>query len=196
MIHPSAEVHETATIHPMARIDVFVTIGPLVTVGAYTIIGPGCMIGCPPELKGYPGPGFGVVIGEGCYLTKSVVVDSGTTAPTRIDDGAYLMSGSHVGHDAYIGKEVTMSPKAVVGGHCHIWAYAVMGIGSGTHQHTELPPGAMLGAGAFLTKKCQPEPFTIYIGNGQRLRENTKAIEAVGEEKERYWRGLWEEHKN
>lgn len=179
MIHPFSDIHPRAVIHPTATICSFVVIGPGVYIGENAYIGPGCIIGMPPEVKGYEGEGQGVRIHKNARLTKNVVVDSGGILATNIMENAFLMSSVHIGHDSYIGKHATLSPHAVVGGYCEVWDYAVMGINSAMHQHTKLPPGAMLGAFAFMTKKCKPEPFQIYIGNGIRLRENTKAIEAI-----------------
>lgn len=159
-------------IHPSAIIYPGVVIEP----GAY--IGPCCMIGGAPEVTGYTGPQMGVIIRTGARLEGLVTVDAGTNRPTEVC-AAHLMKHCHVGHDAIIQNGVVMSPGAVVGGHSVIWEKAVMGIGSAIHQNHELAPGAMLGMRAILPKSVKTEPFTIYIGSGQRLRENSKLLNSI-----------------
>lgn len=158
--------HETAVIYP----------GVVIEDGAY--IGPFCMIGGTPEIKGYTGPQAGVIIRTGAVLEGFVTIDAGSERPTEVK-AAYLMKKAHVGHDALIMNNAVLSPGAIVGGHSIVWDYAVLGMGAAIHQKHEIAPGAMLGALSFLPKKVITEPFTIYIGSGQRQRENSKLLNSL-----------------
>lgn len=175
-------------IHPSAIIYPGVVIEP----GAY--IGPCCMIGGPPEITGYTGPQMGVIIRTGARLEGMITVDAGTVRPTEVG-AAHLMKHCHVGHDAIVMAGVVMSPGATVGGHSVIWEKAVMGIGSAIHQNHELAPGAMLGMRCILPKSVKTEPFTIYIGNGQRLRQNTKLLNELPEAEIERMYDLWENRR-
>ena len=58
-------------IHPTALIADNVLIGENIYIGPY------CVIGFPPEWKGYETQSKGVVIGDGVRLTGLVTVDAG-----------------------------------------------------------------------------------------------------------------------
>ena len=49
-----------------------------------------------------------------------------------------------------------------------------MGLGSITHQFTQLPPYSMLGMGTIVTKKSIIEPFSIYVGNPAKFLKINK----------------------
>ena len=164
---------ENSYIDKLARIHDNVNIDEAVYVGAF------CLIGSSPEIKGFTGPGYGVVIRSGTTLTGFSTVDAGSKIATEIGRNCLIMKHCHIGHDVVIGNNVTMSPYACVGGHSVIWPYAVMGMHSVIHQNHELAPGAMLGMGCVLPKSAKTEPFTIYTGNGQRLRDNYKLIDSL-----------------
>lgn len=175
-------------IYPQGNItaaDVISDVEQLINFMSYYIhpsakIGPGCLIGGMPDSKGVNLlSGVNVSIGEGVILTKNVVVDAGTVRPTTVGARCFLSSFSYVAHDAILMHDVVLSPGAHVLGHCTIWPYAVLGDNAVIHQQHELAPGAMLAMGCVLPKSVQTEPFTIYVGNGQRLRENTKLLKEL-----------------
>src|SRR3954465_5382158 len=117
-------------IHPTAQI------GPNVIIGKNNYIGPYCIIGFPPEHKGYwNAPSYGVVIGDNNVLTGLVTIDAGTEQPTLIADGCWFLKHSHVGHDSAIGDNVTVSCGAKIGGHCLIEPKCNIGLNAVIHQH-------------------------------------------------------------
>lgn len=172
-------IHPSAIIHP----------GCIIEPGVY--IGPCCVIGAPSEITGYTGAQYGVIIRTGARLEGLISVDAGSHRPTEIK-AAHIMKHAHVGHDAIIMDGVVMSPGAVVGGHSVVYDKAVMGIRSAIHQNHELAPGAMLGMGCVLPKSVQTEPFTIYVGSGQRLRENSKLLKELPQKEVERLYALWE----
>lgn len=157
------EIHETAIIYPG------VTIGHNVTIGAF------CIIGAPAETKKHHGHGFGVVIGNNVTIHGHATIDAGSTRPTIIDDGAYIMKTVHIGHDAIIHKEVTISPHVVVGGFVEIHKQTNIGMNATIHQRVTIPSKCMVGMSAVITKKTPLEPNTVLVGNPARItRSNNK----------------------
>jgi UDP-N-acetylglucosamine acyltransferase len=84
-------------------------IGPNVIIEDDVYIGPYCIIGFPPEWKGKEDQDFGVLIKKGTRITGMVTVDSGAEKQTVIGENCYLMKHSHVGHDAQLRDNVTLS---------------------------------------------------------------------------------------
>ena len=158
------DIHETAVIYPG------VTIGHNVTIGAF------CIIGAPAESKRHEGEdGFGVVIGNNVTIHGHATIDAGAERPTIIDDGAYIMKTVHIGHDAIIHKNVTISPQAVIGGFVEIHEETNIGMNATIHQRVTIPSKCMVGMSAVITKKTPLEPNTVLVGNPARItRSNNK----------------------
>lgn len=138
-IHPTAVIHHTAVIYD----------GVIIMENAY--IGPFCVIGAPPEMR-QSTESKGVFIGANTRLEKAVVVDGGCQKMTIIECDCMIMSGAHIGHDASIAARVTISPKAVIGGHVRIEEEANIGMLAGIHQHQVIGFRAMVGGGAFVSR--------------------------------------------
>lgn len=158
------KIHETAVIYPG------VTVGHNVTIGAF------CIIGAPAESKRHEGQdGFGVVIGNNVTIHGHATIDAGAERPTIIDDGAYIMKTVHIGHDAIIHKDVTISPQAVIGGFVEIHEETNIGMNATIHQRVTIPAKCMVGMSAVITKKTPLEPNVVLIGNPARIiRSNNK----------------------
>jgi UDP-N-acetylglucosamine acyltransferase len=171
-IHPKANIHETAYIHPTA------VIYADVTINANAYIGPYCVIGAPPEIRDYDGPGYGVVIGAGTRLEKHVVVDAGSEAPTIINVDCILMSGVHIGHDCFIHQNCTISAHACLAGHVFVEVYATIGINASIHQHQTIGAYAMVGAGCVIARSSSVPRLAKVVGNPARIiGRNDFAIE-------------------
>jgi UDP-N-acetylglucosamine acyltransferase len=145
-------------IHPTA------IIYPNVIIEEDCYIGPYCIIGAPAEWKGHEEESKGVVIKKGSRLTGLVTVDSGTYKPTIICDNCYLMKHSHVGHDATIKENVTISCGAKIGGGVLIDEHCNIGLNAVIHQKVWIPEGCMIGASAFIGKKTILQPYRKYAG--------------------------------
>ena len=130
-------------IHPTA------IIGEFVTIEDNCYIGPYCIIGFPAEWKRKEHNGCGVLIKSGSRLTGLVTVDSGVEQMTIIGNDCYLMKHSHVGHDAVIKDNVTISCGAKI---------AVI------HQKVKVPEGCMIGAAGFVGKKSVLDTYCKYAG--------------------------------
>lgn len=148
-------IHETAIIYPG------VVIGENVYIGAY------CIIGAPAENKKTwnDGSKAKVYIGDNAIIHGHVTIDSGTEQTTYIGSDTFIMKGCHIGHDAFIGIGVTMSPHTLIGGFARIGLRTNMGMGSVVHQRVQVPEGCMIGMNTTITKKSILEPHGVYIGS-------------------------------
>ena len=145
-IHPTAIIYDNVTIEE----DCY--------------IGPYCIIGAPAEWKGHEHESKGVRIGSGSRLTGMVTVDAGAESPTVIGKNCYLMKHSHVGHDAILSNNVTLSCGAKVGGHAIVMDNCNIGLNAVIHQKVIVPEGCMIGASAFIGKKTILQPYRKYAG--------------------------------
>jgi UDP-N-acetylglucosamine acyltransferase len=145
-------------IHPTA------IIYPNVELGENNYIGPYCIIGAPAESRGNWGAQGKVIIGNNNRFTGMVTIDGGMESVTIVCDNTFMMKGAHVGHDAIIGDDVTISCGAKVGGHAVIGIGTNIGLNAVIHQRVKVPSGCMIGASAFVGKKSVLKPFHKYAG--------------------------------
>ena len=144
-------------IHPTAIIGDNVILGDNNYIGAY------CIIGDPAEHKKFWGEKKGtVIIGDNNIITGLVTIDAGTEEPTIIESNCFIMKHAHIGHDCWIGSNVTISCGAKIGGHSIIKPYSNIGLNAVLHQFTTIERGCMIGASAFI--KGETEEFTKYAG--------------------------------
>jgi UDP-N-acetylglucosamine acyltransferase len=173
-------------IHPTAIIGKDVVLGSGNYIGAFclivgkTIVGDNnhfeayCSVGTEPEHKEYFGePNQGVVIGNYNTIREFVTIHSGCEKPTIIHNNIILLRGCYVGHDSTIYDNCTISADVLIGGHCLLGYSVNMGLGSICHQYTKIGSYAMIGMGAIITKKLQPQCFGVYVGNPAKyIKEN------------------------
>jgi UDP-N-acetylglucosamine acyltransferase len=178
-------------IHPTAVVGEAVHMGDGNVVGPYAVllgpsrigddnwIGPHATLGAPAERRAGPHPaawdgepgggdlaGGGVEIGCDNVIREYVSVHQGSVGPTRLGDGGYLMTGSHLGHDCVVGDEVTIASAVQIAGGCHVWAWVGLGLGAVVHQDTVVGPGAMIGMGSPV--RGVVDPFSLMVGNPAR----------------------------
>ena len=156
-------------IHPTA------IIADNVVIGDNCYIGPYCLIGEPAEWKSRENESKGVIIGNNVRITGHVTIDSGVEKETWIADGCYIMKAVHIGHDAVIKDNVTLSCHALIGGHVIVEQDCNLGLGCIIHQKQTIPYGCMIGMGTVVTKKTEMMPNSKYVGNPARyLSPNVK----------------------
>ncbi|MBV7534064.1 hypothetical protein [Chitinophaga sp. sic0106] len=156
-------------IHPTA------VIGPNVTMGTGNYIGPYCVIGMPAEHRGKwdPANPGDVVIGDNCRITGHVTIDAGMEGYTYIGDNAFIMKHAHVGHDAQIHNDVTISCGAKIGGHTVVEHHATIGLNAVIHQRHHIGAMSMIGMGAVVPLKVEIDEGGVYAGNPARyIRQN------------------------
>ena len=147
-------------IHPTAIIYPGVDIGKNVYIGAY------CIVGAPAESKKHwLQEGKGVLIMDNTIINGHVTIDEGTENTTIIGSDCFIMKGVHIGHDAYIYNNVTLSPHVLIGGHAVIGENTNMGMGSIVHQRCKVPKGCMIGMGSIVTKKSEMWENGVFVGS-------------------------------
>jgi UDP-N-acetylglucosamine acyltransferase len=163
-------IAQTATVGREARIGRDVTIGPYCVIEDHAAIGDGCVIGphvviygCTRLAEGcrvHAGAVLGdlpqdfhstgeesfVEIGAETTIREHVTIHRASKpgGVTRIGRKCFLMAGSHVGHDALVGDEVTLVNQVLIGGHAQVGDRAVLGGGSMLHQFARVGRLAML----------------------------------------------------
>ena len=162
-IHPDAVIHPTAFVHPTA------VIYANVEICAMAYIGPYCVIGAPPEIRGYQGSGQGVIIGTRTRLEKHVVVDAGYKVRTNVSADCLIMSGVYIGHDCWVRPECTISAHACIAGHVYVDEYATIGINASIHQHQTIRAYAMVGAGCVVARSSSVPRLAKVVGNPARI---------------------------
>jgi UDP-N-acetylglucosamine acyltransferase len=178
--------NEDNEIHPTAIIGKDVVMGKGNKIGAYCIITGDtkignnnvfesfCVIGSEPEHKAYFGkPNKGVFIGCDNVIREYVTINAGCERTTRLTNNCIMLRGSHLGHDAIVEKNVTISCNVLVGGHSIIGSGANLGLGAILHQFSKIGCYSMIGMGTIVTKKSNIQCFGTYVGNPAKyIKEN------------------------
>jgi UDP-N-acetylglucosamine acyltransferase len=186
-IHPRAFVGDGVTLGVDVTIGPnAVLLGPL-TVGDRVWIGPGAVIGTPPEIStleqnaAWDGElaHHGVIIGDDVVIRELVTISQGSHRPTTVGAGSWLLNTSYVAHDVEIGRSVTLSSGARVGGHAVIGDHVTLGLNATVHQRRRIGAGAMVGMGAGVTRDVVP--FSkIYGSPPRRHGLNSYALRKLG----------------
>jgi UDP-N-acetylglucosamine acyltransferase len=174
-------------IHPTAVISAEVNLGDgnIVGPGAVLIgpcdigddnwIGPYAVIGTPGQYHGklHPeswstGNGGQITIGSGNTIREFVTIQVSPATETKIGNGCYFMTESHVPHDALIEDDVKVACAALIGGYGHIGKGAYIGLGAILHQRLHVGAGSMVGMGAVVTTHVPPLSKTF--GSPSRVR--------------------------
>lgn len=126
------------------------------------------VIGHAPESRGWaPGdPTYAPLIDPRARIEAYATVDAGLTRPTYVMQGAWLMKHVHVGHDAFVGPDVELSPGVVVCGHAHISKGVRIGVNACVLPFVYVATNARIGAGAVVTRDV-PAGQT-WVGNPAR----------------------------
>ena len=150
------------------------------------MIHPTAVIGDPPEHRDY-------VDGQKVYppeidlsakVNSFVTVDAGLHRPTTVGARTFLMTKTHVGHDAIIGADCELAPGTVIGGHAELGDGVRCGVGVLVRPFIKVGAGARLGAGAVVVKDI-PSGET-WVGNPAR-RLDKKAPGGFSEAERAAW---------
>jgi len=179
----SSRVHPTAVVDSRAELDDDVEIGPYCVVGADVKIGKGCRIhshvvlsgrttlgagnvifpfaavGTMPQDLKYKGEPSDLVIGERNTIREYVSLNPGTSGGgmiTRVGNQNLLMMQCHIAHDCILGDRNVIANGATLGGHVVIEDFVIVGGLVGIHQFVRIGTGAILGAGAMVSKDVPP----------------------------------------
>jgi UDP-N-acetylglucosamine acyltransferase len=177
-VDPGAQIADDVEIGPFCVVGPHVTIGrgckldSHVTLIGHTSIGernrffPGSVIGGEPQDIGYSGSNTKVVIGDENLFREGVTVNRGADKEdgvTRIGHRNFLMANAHVAHNCHVYNNVILCNGSLLGGHVHVYDYAIVSGNSVVHHF------ASLGTGCFLSGGCRaPQdipPFMLAAGS-------------------------------
>ncbi len=177
MIHPTAVVSPQAELAADVEIGPYAVIGPGVQIGAGTRIaahvvvrGPTTLgernrvfqfasIGDDPQDKKYGGEPTRLEIGndntirEYCSINRGTVQDGGVT---RVGNGNWLMSYTHIAHDCCVGNDVIMSNNATLAGHVHVEDHAILSGFCAVHQFCRIGAHSFIGGLCGITRDVLP----------------------------------------
>ena len=146
-------------------------IGPFTYIGPDVVIGSNCKIfgasiGLPGEHPSFEGYFKGkVIIGDNVEIREFVTVNTSLfSEATVIGNNCYLMTKSHVGHDAILEERVVLHSGAIVGGHSIVGSYSYIGLNAILHPRAELGAFSILGAGNFYKGVCST-PALVWVGS-------------------------------
>jgi UDP-N-acetylglucosamine acyltransferase len=86
---------------------------------------------------------------------------------TKVGDGGYFMTQSHVGHDCTVGDSVIFANTATLGGHAQIGDYVILGGLSAVHQNGRVGRFAFVGGMAAVVTDVIP--YGMAHGNHAHL---------------------------
>jgi UDP-N-acetylglucosamine acyltransferase len=136
-----------------------------IAVEGFYLVHPTAIIGDPPEHREWHDDLVPLApeIGANVRINSFVTVDAGLHEPTRIGARTFLMTKTHVGHDAQVGADCELAPGTVVGGHAVLGDGVRCGIGVLVLPGKKVGARARLGAGAVVTKDVPPGE--VWVGN-------------------------------
>ena len=194
-IHPTAIIHDGATIADDVEIGPYCVVEPDVEIGAacrlrehviirrYTTIGQRnsfdafCVIGGEPQdLKFKPETVSYVRIGDDNTFREGVTISraTGDGKATVVGSRNYWMALAHIGHNVTVEDDIILTNGVAIGGHVTIGRRVVISAHVGVHQFCWIGEGAMLqGNGAITT---HVPPFTIIAGLNRLVGLNTVGL--------------------
>ena len=176
-------IHPTAVVDPGARLGDDVEIGaysivesdveigagtvlrPHAIVRRYTTMGTGNLVdshavlgGLPQDYKFDAESKTTLTIGDDNVFREGVTISraTGEGKVTIVGSGNYMMVGSHIGHNAVVSDRTIFVNCAVVAGHAHIGAGAILSAYCGVHQFCWVGDMVMMQGGAIMTMHAPP----------------------------------------
>lgn len=180
VVHPHAIIEGDVTIGPRTRIGpgclLLGHVGPVVigadctliaqtsvngpiTLGDHNTLYPGVCLGFAPQDVGFDPntPGSGCVIGHRNVFREGATVHRGkTTLPTRIGDGNYWMTNTHLGHDGVVANNCIIGSGTVLGGHVEVADKVIIGGLAAMHQFARAGRGSFISGCSGVTNALPP----------------------------------------
>lgn len=173
MMYDQNEIHPTAIISCTAIIGKGNIIGPYsiihgnVKIGNNNKIDSHVSIGSDGEIRDCKDFNGVIKIGDNNIIKESVTIQIGKEGETVVRNNCLLMSKSHIGHDAWIHDNVTISTGAKIGGHCKIHSHTNIGLNAVVHQRKTIESYCMIGMGSTITSDILK--FSKVAGNPCRI---------------------------
>ncbi|MEM1297310.1 MAG: acyl-ACP--UDP-N-acetylglucosamine O-acyltransferase [Verrucomicrobiota bacterium] len=187
-IHPTAIIHESATIADDAKIGPYCVIHEGVEIGSgtwlqnhVTVAGPTKIgsnnrffaygsIGQQTQDLKYKGEPTYCEIGDNNTFREFITIHRSTNDEevTRIGSNNNFLAYSHIAHECLVGDHVIFSNNGTLAGHVEVEDYAILGGLSAVHQFCRVGTHAITGG---CTKIVQDvPPFMIADGNPAEVR--------------------------
>lgn len=182
IVHPTAEIAESAEIGPYTIVEAEAIIGegtrvgPHVVIRQNTVIGKNCRIfqfgsigEVPQDLK-YSGEKTQTIIGDHNVIREYVTIHRASVhgdGKTELGSHNFLMAYCHVAHDCKIGNHVIMANGATLGGHIEIEDYAILGGLSAAHQFVRIGTHCIISGLTGIPQDIPP--YTMAAGERARL---------------------------
>lgn len=176
-IHPTAVIHEQASIGKDVSIGPFCVVGPNVSladgvklhshvvveghssIGKGSEIFPFAVIGHQPQDLKFGGEASRLEIGEHNRIREHVTMHPGTQGGgllTKVGDHCLFMVGAHVAHDCMIGNNVILANNATLAGHVSVGNGVILGGLSAVHQFVRIGDFAFIGGMSGVEKDVIP----------------------------------------
>ncbi len=178
LIHPTACIYEGAQLHPSVKVGPYAIIKPTVSLGEGCEVGPYALVGSDvgrvtlgKRNKIFPRASIGLhpvqlnfdvtqdcqlVVGDDNTFHEQTYVHLGTTSVTRIGNGNYIGSHSHIGHDVTIGDGNIFVGKVIVFGHVQIGNNCRLAAKSAVAPFTRLGDYSFVSFNCVSSKKFLP----------------------------------------
>jgi len=105
------------------------------------------------------------LVGDGCQILAGAILASGST----IGRGTILNHGAQVDHECSLGVGVHLAPRATLCGCVEVCDFAFIGAGAVVLPRLKIGQGAVVGAGAVVTKDV-PAGVTVAGNPARQLR--------------------------
>jgi UDP-N-acetylglucosamine acyltransferase len=132
--------------------------GPI-ELGDRNVLYPSVCLGFAPQDIGFDASkgGAGCVIGSRNTFREGTTVHRGKTAdPTRIGDGNYWMTNTHLGHDGVVANNCIIGSGSVLGGHVEVADKVIIGGLAAMHQFARAGRGSFISGCSGVTNALPP----------------------------------------
>jgi UDP-N-acetylglucosamine acyltransferase len=200
-IHPTAIVHDAASLAEDVEVGPFSIVGEGVTIGAGTRLGPHTTvegpttigernffhghssIGTPPQDLKYHGERTELVVGNDNTFREFVTLNRGTVGGgglTSMGSHNFLMAYAHVAHDSHVGSHVIFANAGTLAGHVDVGDYATIGAFSAIHQFCRVGEHAFIGGFTVATQDVLPFVKTVGSRPAKTYGINTIGLRRKG----------------
>ncbi|MDM0044322.1 UDP-3-O-(3-hydroxymyristoyl)glucosamine N-acyltransferase [Variovorax dokdonensis] len=183
VIHPTAQVDETARVGPLCVVERGARIGAQTVLKASVTVSENCVIGARCLL--HPGvvigaDGFGLApssqgwvkieqlgavrIGDDVEIGANTCIDRGALDDTVIEDGVKLDNLIQIGHNVHVGRNTAMAACTGVAGSARIGANCTVGGAGMISGHLTLVDGVHVTAGTLVSRSIlKPGHYTGFF---------------------------------
>lgn len=120
--------------------------------------------------------GSGNVVHEHCTINRATAAGG----VTKVGSGNWIMAGCHVAHECVVGDDTVLANNVMLGGHVKISDGAVVGGGTGVHQHNRVGELAMVGFLSRLDQDVPPFAKFSAVGGTRLIGINKVGLQRAG----------------